>query len=144
MEDSIIALILRYSEPEIQMKDSNIAPIDNIEGICLPQKRERCSLKHPGFVGDGIIKMKCKICNRWVNKNTLICDKCEEAFHITCLKQKVKPKDIDDWYCQPCEKYKKKYEYHFSANVPAEHKAVCIGSTYQAEVPEYTSQLPPE
>ena len=129
LEDSNIAFVLKYLAPERQM-DSNIAPTDNIKGKCWPQKRERCSLKQPQFIGDGTIIKQCKTCNHLVGVRTLICDKCEEAFHISCLEEKVEQEDIDNWYCSPCQAY-------ISQNEPPEYECkVCIGSRYQAEVPQ--------
>ncbi|KAJ0965588.1 hypothetical protein J5N97_026726 [Dioscorea zingiberensis] len=45
----------------------------------------------------------CKICDRPDNpRNMLICDLCDEAFHISCCNPKVKKCPVDEWYCQPC------------------------------------------
>ncbi|XP_074280688.1 uncharacterized protein LOC141605712 [Silene latifolia] len=34
----------------------------------------------------------------------LICDECEEAFHLSCFNPSIKKIPIDDWYCQSCAK----------------------------------------
>lgn len=36
----------------------------------------------------------------------LICDECEEAFHISCFNPSIRKIPTDDWYCQPCSKKK--------------------------------------
>ncbi|KAH7674700.1 Zinc finger RING/FYVE/PHD-type protein [Dioscorea alata] len=51
----------------------------------------------------------CKICGLPDNlRNMLICDLCDEAFHISCCHPKVKKLPVDDWYCQPCSRKRPK------------------------------------
>ncbi|KAL5771559.1 hypothetical protein ACOSP7_015713 [Xanthoceras sorbifolium] len=45
----------------------------------------------------------CKICN--LSETTLqmlICDNCEEAFHVSCCNPRVKEIPTDEWFCHSC------------------------------------------
>ncbi|RWR91500.1 remodeling and spacing factor 1-like protein [Cinnamomum micranthum f. kanehirae] len=51
----------------------------------------------------------CKLCG--VSDNTLkmlICDLCENAFHMLCCNPRVRTVPIDEWHCQSCKKRKPK------------------------------------
>ncbi|KAJ6819025.1 uncharacterized protein M6B38_405010 [Iris pallida] len=51
----------------------------------------------------------CKACNHLENtQKLLICDLCEEAFHVSCCNPKVKRLQLDVWYCQSCSKKRKR------------------------------------
>lgn len=51
----------------------------------------------------------CKACGHLENtQKLLICDLCEEAFHVSCCNPKVKRLQLDVWYCQPCSKKRKR------------------------------------
>ncbi|GLJ17760.1 hypothetical protein SUGI_0309960 [Cryptomeria japonica] len=75
-------------------------------------------IKHPGVVGDGMMDQKCKKCHNMEDRETLICDMCEESFHISCLKRKFRAEGVEDWYCPTFR----------------------IGSKYQADIPEQMGQ----
>ncbi|KAL9224732.1 hypothetical protein vseg_000741 [Gypsophila vaccaria] len=36
----------------------------------------------------------------------LICDECDEAFHLSCFNPSIKKIPVDDWHCQSCAKRK--------------------------------------
>lgn len=58
---------------------------------------------------DTKFSQSCKICGLLENPvKMLICDCCEEAFHLSCFKPKVKKLPVNEWYCQPCFKKKPK------------------------------------
>ncbi|KAK9097504.1 hypothetical protein Sjap_023001 [Stephania japonica] len=45
----------------------------------------------------------CKTCGRSGNPlDMLICDNCEDAFHVSCCNPRIKSIPIDEWYCHPC------------------------------------------
>ncbi|KAK1317817.1 Methyl-CpG-binding domain-containing protein 9 [Acorus calamus] len=45
----------------------------------------------------------CKVCGLQDNPLTmLICDLCDEAFHLACCNPKVKKVPVNEWYCRPC------------------------------------------
>ncbi|KAF5456385.1 hypothetical protein F2P56_025874 [Juglans regia] len=51
----------------------------------------------------------CNICGHSdTTMNMLICDHCEEAFHVSCLNPRMKkiPTDDDEWFCYSCLKKK--------------------------------------
>lgn len=49
----------------------------------------------------------CNVCgSSGMAVDMLICDECEEAFHISCFNPSIRKIPIDDWYCQPCSKKK--------------------------------------
>lgn len=51
----------------------------------------------------------CKICGQLDKPlKMLICDLCEEAFHLSCCNPRVKKLPVDEWYCQPCFRKKPK------------------------------------
>ncbi|XP_057850071.1 uncharacterized protein LOC131060721 isoform X3 [Cryptomeria japonica] len=72
--------------------------------------REYAAVGHPGVVGDGSCPQLCKICGSLEDSmTTLICDLCDEAFHMSCCNPKVKAVPTqDDWYCQFCRKKRKR------------------------------------
>ena len=51
---------------------------------------------------------KCKRCHCPEDDKTLICDMCEEVFHISCLKCKFKVEAVEDWYYPTCQTERKK------------------------------------
>ncbi|KAG0479932.1 hypothetical protein HPP92_010550 [Vanilla planifolia] len=53
---------------------------------------------------------QCRICKLTENAlKMLICDDCEQAYHLSCCKPKVKKLPVDEWYCQSCFKKKRKH-----------------------------------
>lgn len=65
------------------------------------------AVEHPGFVGDG--NTRCKICDSLEDStSTLICDICEESFHMSCCNPRVVSIPKDDWYCTACRRKRKK------------------------------------
>eukprot|EP00249_Psilotum_nudum_P009012 c21652_g1_i1 orf=331-2223(+) len=85
----------------------------------------------PGLVGDKLFSKTCKICGNLEDaKNTLICDECQEAFHMSCCNPRVSLKYFekeDDWYCSLCRKQKKKTALKFSMEVlPSQGNTVFI------------------
>ncbi|KAF6155623.1 hypothetical protein GIB67_034718, partial [Kingdonia uniflora] len=61
------------------------------------------------FNGDTNSSQPCKICGHSGNRlSMLICDSCEEAFHVPCCIPRVKKVPIDDWHCRSCSRKKPK------------------------------------
>lgn len=51
----------------------------------------------------------CNVCALpGLAKDMLICDECEEAFHLHCCDGSVRSMPVDEWYCQSC--FKKKHK----------------------------------
>ncbi|KAH9330877.1 hypothetical protein KI387_002985, partial [Taxus chinensis] len=66
--------------------------------------------EHPGVVGDGRWDKRCKVCDTFENStSTLICDMCEESFHMACCNPKVVSIPVkDNWYCTTCRRKRKR------------------------------------
>ncbi|XAR56072.1 Histone acetyltransferase [Bertholletia excelsa] len=51
----------------------------------------------------------CEVCCHSENtSNMLICDQCEEAFHVSCCNPHIRKIPEDEWFCQSCMKKKHK------------------------------------
>merc|ERR1712130_669943 len=51
-----------------------------------------------------ILNTKCKVCRRKTDSdNMLLCDGCDNAYHIYCLKPKLKSIPEGDWFCPECK-----------------------------------------
>uniref|UniRef100_A0A2P2KCW4 Uncharacterized protein LOC105631075 isoform X2 n=2 Tax=Rhizophora mucronata TaxID=61149 RepID=A0A2P2KCW4_RHIMU len=49
----------------------------------------------------------CKICGHMeTTLKMLVCDNCEEAFHVSCCNPRIKKIPTDDWFCSSCLKHK--------------------------------------
>lgn len=58
---------------------------------------------------DAISDCVCKVCNSSDSPlKMLVCDHCEEAFHLSCCIPEVKDINFDEWYCENCKKKKRK------------------------------------
>ncbi|OAE30477.1 hypothetical protein AXG93_942s1200 [Marchantia polymorpha subsp. ruderalis] len=119
---------------------------------------------HPGTVGDSASVQFCKVCGEREDANSsLICDECDQVFHMTCVNSRMKivPR-VDEWYCRPCKKMKKHREACGDSEPGGENKGwwredagigkverelmkmsngkrtkVRIGPKYQAVVPDW-------
>ncbi|XVF00323.1 hypothetical protein REPUB_Repub03eG0275000 [Reevesia pubescens] len=61
-----------------------------------------------GTSGDSSCSRLCKICGRSETvRKMLICDNCEEAFHVRCCNPRIKKLPVDEWYCFSCMKNKR-------------------------------------
>ncbi|XP_042496476.1 uncharacterized protein LOC122075495 isoform X2 [Macadamia integrifolia] len=116
-----------------------------------------------GVSNDGNCSQPCKVCGFSQNpQNMLICDHCEEAFHVSCLNPKVKKPPVDDWFCQPCLKRMRKLESAARKSSESRNRAskgdsgpislmlrdmepyrsgVRAGKGYQADVPDWTGPV---
>ncbi|KAJ0030845.1 hypothetical protein Pint_14012 [Pistacia integerrima] len=59
--------------------------------------------------GSGSCSRSCKVCG--LSESTqklLICDNCEEAYHVSCCNPRMKDIPIDEWFCNSCLKKKDK------------------------------------
>ena len=51
-----------------------------------------------------IMNTKCKVCRRKTDPDQmLLCDGCDNAYHMYCLKPKLKSIPEDDWFCPECK-----------------------------------------
>lgn len=126
-------------------------------GVCGQFSQTPSYAEDPGVVGDGTCHRTCKTCNKLEDERTLICDMCEESFHMSCCKPKVKSKPVQDWICPTCKTKRKKKGIKVSTNCEIESKysyllremhagtasyttQVRIGKEYQADIPECTGE----
>ncbi|KAF5742901.1 hypothetical protein HS088_TW09G00963 [Tripterygium wilfordii] len=80
------------------------------QGFLRAVKSTRTHASADGLVGssDSSCSRSCKMCgNSGTTLKLLICDTCEEAYHLSCCKPPIKeiPED-DEWFCQLCLKNK--------------------------------------
>ncbi|MBA0725487.1 hypothetical protein Golax_022074 [Gossypium laxum] len=89
------------------------------KGMCLPVLRKpenveevgpsrARAIEEIGTSGGSSCSRLCKICDRLgTTEKMLICDNCEEAFHVRCCRPKIKKPPVDEWYCISCMKQKR-------------------------------------
>eukprot|EP00250_Pteridium_aquilinum_P000124 c10140_g1_i1 orf=394-1941(-) len=103
---------------------------------------------HPGYVGDGLLSKMCKTCGTIEDTNsTVICDDCQEAFHLSCCVPRMTSKYFkreDNWFCSSCRKQKKKMRSKLmekgSSQEENSSKGIVkarLGPAHQADVPEW-------
>ncbi|KAG9449227.1 hypothetical protein H6P81_009192 [Aristolochia fimbriata] len=114
----------------------------------------------------------CKVCgSKDSSLNMLICDHCEEAFHLTCCTPRVRKITFDEWFCCTCLKknpkpilevtkkgkvtkivkemseYKKKLRSGSGlisvmlTDTKSYNSGARIGEGFQAEVPEWSGPI---
>ncbi|XP_030952472.1 uncharacterized protein LOC115975712 isoform X2 [Quercus lobata] len=67
------------------------------------------SAEDAGTSSGGSCSQSCKICGHSESTlNMLICDLCEEAFHVSCFNPRMKKIPTDEWFCYSCLKKKRK------------------------------------
>lgn len=83
----------------------------------------------------------CKVCDRM--KTTLklvICDLCEESFHMSCCSPPVRKVPVGDWFCHSCSKKKLEKSKEASSRKLSEDYAGPITSMLRDAKP-YTSNV---
>ncbi|KAI5078700.1 hypothetical protein GOP47_0006371 [Adiantum capillus-veneris] len=111
----------------------------------------RC-VPHPGYAGDGLLTKMCKICGTAEDaNNTVICDDCQEAYHLSCCVPRLTSKYFkreDNWFCVSCRKQRRKMGPKFAEKGSSQEdnniKAAAhntskarLGPAHQANVPEW-------
>lgn len=67
--------------------------------------RDPDNTQDPEFL-EFYMSIRCQICGRQNNEERLLlCDECDEAFHLECLGMSGIP-HVDQWYCDVCLGYK--------------------------------------
>ncbi|PSS20754.1 PHD and RING finger domain-containing protein, partial [Actinidia chinensis var. chinensis] len=78
-----------------------------LEGIF--PNRIHSSANGPGTNSDNSCIWTCKVCDHTeTTLKMLICDQCEEAFHLSCCNPRMKKITVDEWFCHSCLKKKHK------------------------------------
>ncbi|KAL6965464.1 hypothetical protein U1Q18_036516 [Sarracenia purpurea var. burkii] len=71
--------------------------------------RIHTSAEGSGISSESSYIRTCKACDHPENTlKMLICDKCEEAFHVSCCNTLIKKIPVDEWFCHSCLKKKRK------------------------------------
>ncbi|XP_071729636.1 uncharacterized protein [Rutidosis leptorrhynchoides] len=118
------------------------------------------SRKSTGFENNSFCLRACKVCDRSTTTlKMLICDLCEESFHMSCCNPLIKKVPVGDWFCNSCSRKKPKIIKAGSRKSsrdclgPIEsmlrdadrYKSnVCIGEDFQAEVPDWSGPVTDE
>ncbi|KAI3827567.1 hypothetical protein L1987_01644 [Smallanthus sonchifolius] len=121
----------------------------------------RISTKKPTDFNNNVWCMKaCKVCDRLTKTlKMLICDLCEESFHMSCCNPVVKKVPVGDWFCNSCSRKKSKKMETSSRKSPENclgpigsmlrssdpfTSNVRIGEDFQAEIPDWSGPLTDE
>ncbi|XP_065849884.1 uncharacterized protein [Euphorbia lathyris] len=132
--------------------------------------RNNASAKGVGDSSASSSSRLCKICSRPDSTlKMLICDNCEEAFHLFCCNPQVKRIPLDEWFCHSCSKKRRKILKETISSSPSAigEKGRCLsysidesnpivlmlldtgpyssgvryGKGFQAEVPEWSGPI---
>ncbi|KAL4556389.1 hypothetical protein LXL04_039040 [Taraxacum kok-saghyz] len=121
---------------------------------------ERRTFNKPTDFENDICSLRaCKICEQSsLTLKMLICDTCEEWFHMYCCNPVVKKIPVGDWFCRDClrKKFKKMKEASSEKSpkgyfglivamlrdVDSYKSDVRIGEDFQAEVPDWSGPFP--
>ncbi|XWS74527.1 hypothetical protein CRYUN_Cryun01aG0005500 [Craigia yunnanensis] len=120
---SNMELALAYVKGEMdengECSSSNVIAVEVVredlseKDMCLPNVEEVGPSRAPvneeiGTNGGNSCSRLCKICGRsGTAQKMLICDNCEEAFHVRCCSPRIKKLPVDEWYCISCMKQKR-------------------------------------
>lgn len=94
---------------DISEKDLCISVLRS-EGLlrgCLPSRS--CPTDGVSYGSDSRGSRTCKVCGKSeISLKILICDHCEEAFHMFCCNPSIKKIPVDEWFCHSCLKKTRK------------------------------------
>lgn len=104
------ALIVQGLQEDLSEKDLCISLLRNhgvLRGVKPPKT---CPSAEPiGIRNDRNCSRSCKVClQSEMTLKMLICDHCEEAFHVSCCNLGIKKIPIDEWFCHSCFRKKLK------------------------------------
>nr|XP_043627305.1 uncharacterized protein LOC122598888 [Erigeron canadensis] len=121
---------------------------------------ERSNSKKPTVVEKNTCLRACQVCDRSTTTlKMLICDLCEESFHMSCCNPVIKKVPAGDWFCHSCSRKKlKKMETSsrtssqdslgpIASMLRDDHRyasIIRIGENFQAEVPDWSGPLASE
>ncbi|KAL0337124.1 UNVERIFIED_CONTAM: hypothetical protein Scaly_1987500 [Sesamum calycinum] len=104
------ALIAEDAPEEISEKDICISILRS-QGLLdkVWTKHDQNSTKNTGVSSDNYCSKSCKACEQMDSTlNMLICDNCEDAFHISCYNPNITILPVGEWLCSSCLKKKHK------------------------------------
>ncbi|KAK6126605.1 hypothetical protein DH2020_039651 [Rehmannia glutinosa] len=72
-------------------------------------RQDRASTENTGVSSDNYCSKSCRVCEHMESTlNMLICDNCEDAFHISCYNPHITIIPVGEWLCSSCLKKKHK------------------------------------
>lgn len=123
----------------------------------------RASAENSCACSDNFCLISCKVCDcSEVTVKMLICDNCDDAYHLSCCSPHIKTVPQEEWFCQTCLIKKQKLLEKSScnkssSNSPADGEwgptalmlkdigkyrtRVRIGNNFQAEIPDWTGPV---
>ncbi|PIN17042.1 Histone acetyltransferase [Handroanthus impetiginosus] len=138
-------------------------------------RQDRAATANTGVSSDNYCSKSCKVCKHVDSTlNMLICDNCEDAFHISCYTPPLKILPVGEWLCSSCLKKKHKIlkdkSTSNSVNISTEigrsqcsasegelgslgfmfrdtepyMSSVRIGDEFQADIPDYGAPIDEE
>ncbi|GFS43778.1 RING/FYVE/PHD zinc finger superfamily protein [Actinidia rufa] len=114
-----------------------------LEGIF--PNRIHSSANGPGTNSDNSCIWTCKVCDHTeTTLKMLICDQCEEAFHLSCCNPRMKKITVDEWFCHSCLKKKHKIPKENStskARDTSSEENRCRNATCEGELGPIASML---
>uniref|UniRef100_A0A162A9B9 PHD-type domain-containing protein n=2 Tax=Daucus carota subsp. sativus TaxID=79200 RepID=A0A162A9B9_DAUCS len=158
------AFIQKSMRDDLSEKDIRILILKVLRsdgGPC--RMRTHVSPEFPGSGNECSCLRQCKACDQSeFTLKMLICDQCEEAFHISCCYPRLRKLPLNEWLCYSCSKKKHKILKEMGRGRSAISKgtsgpiaamledtepyytSVHIGLEYQAEVPDWSGPLTSE
>uniref|UniRef100_A0A5B7BDX4 PHD-type domain-containing protein n=1 Tax=Davidia involucrata TaxID=16924 RepID=A0A5B7BDX4_DAVIN len=98
---------LRYDLSEKNICISILKSKGLLEGV--RPIRTCAAAESAGTISDTSCFLSCKVCDQSeTTLKMLICDNCEEAFHVSCCNPRIKKIPADEWFCHTCLKKKRK------------------------------------
>lgn len=104
------ALIAEKAPEEISERDICISILRS-QGLLdkVWTRQDRASTENTGVISDNYCSKSCKVCEHMESTlNMLICDNCEDAFHISCYNPRITILPVSEWLCGSCLKKKHK------------------------------------
>lgn len=103
-------MVMEGNGEDLSENDLCIAILRNqgVLGGVLPTETHD-SAEDAGTSRERSCSRSCKICGHSeTTLNMLICDHCEEAFHVSCVNPRLKTIPSEEWFCHSCLKKKHK------------------------------------
>ncbi|XP_059634586.1 uncharacterized protein LOC132276951 isoform X2 [Cornus florida] len=164
------ALIMEELRNDLSEKDICISILRSeglLEGVCPIGRTSAESMTTSSYSS---CLRSCKVCGQSeTTLKMLICDHCEEAFHMSCCIPRIRKTPSDDWFCHSCLKKKHKILKETSKSTDISSEAgrcriatlkgelgpiasmlkdsepyatsVRIGKDFQAEVPDWSGPI---
>lgn len=103
-------LVSEKAPQEISQRDMVLLILRN-QGLFdeVSIRQDRASTESNGVSRDTYCLTSCKVCEHMESTlNMLICDNCEDAFHVSCYNPRITILPVNEWLCTSCLKKKPK------------------------------------